>query len=183
MRPDVPDWRPADLRWRSSSKRGLQVLQCFEKGNQCALVFGGKIETERVAFHSVGFRAVGLEACGNVVIARAARVKPVFERRAPAAVTEHAAIPHAFERRNFVVARAATGLEREVRIGADGNRQDVVLLLGAGRRGEAFGERQLVIGIKRRSVAAGAAFALEDFLAALRRQPSNLFGLGGGLSE
>ena len=152
----------------SSSKRGQLVLQRFEKCNQCTPIFGGEIETERVSFHSVGFRAVGLEAGGNIVAARAARVEPVFERRTPAAVPEHAAIPHAFERRNFVIARAAPSLGGETRIRANGNGEDIVLLLGPRWRVEAFGKRQLIVGIERRSVAARAAFALEYFLPALR---------------
>ena len=61
------------------------------------LVFGGKIETEGVPFHGIRLRAVRLEAGGNIVVACAARVELVFQRRTPPAMPEHAAIPHAFK--------------------------------------------------------------------------------------
>src|SRR5215472_4931933 len=60
-----------------------------------------------MAFHHVGLHAIRLEARGNVITPQPARVEPVFQRRAPAAVPEHAAIPDALERRDLVVACAA----------------------------------------------------------------------------
>jgi hypothetical protein len=119
-----------------------------------------------MAFDQVGLRAIWAEAGGNVVVARAARVKPVLQRRTPTAVSEHAAVPHPFERGHFVIAGTAPGLQGQVGIGADRNWQDVVLLPSSRRRCKAFGRRQLVAGVKGRRVAACATLTLEDFPAA-----------------
>jgi hypothetical protein len=48
-------------------------LQSLQKCDQCLLVFGGKIESERMALHRVCLRAVGLIAGGNIGVACAAR--------------------------------------------------------------------------------------------------------------
>src|SRR5262249_41501776 len=119
-----------------------------------------------MSFHRISLRAVWLETRGHVIIPRAAWVEPVLERGAPAAVAEHAAVPHALEGRDLVVARAPPGFERQIRIGADRNQKDVVLLLGARWRREAFGGCQLVVRVEWRRMTASAAFAVEDFLAA-----------------
>src|SRR3989442_7366396 len=105
-----------------------------------------------MTFHRISLRAVWLEACRNVVVARAARVEPVFERRAPAAMPEHAPVPHAFERRNFIVAGSSTSFHCQIGVCADRYWKDVVLLVRARRRGEALGGSQLVVGIERRGV-------------------------------
>lgn len=77
------------------------------------------------------------------------------------------AVPYAFQRRDFVVARTAPRLQRQIRVGADRLRQDVVLSLVLFGNGEAIRRRQLVTGVKRRRVTPGAALLLEDFLATM----------------
>ena len=79
-----------------------------------------------MAFYGVGFGAVRFEACGDVVIVEAFWIEPVFEGCAPAAVTEHAAIPDAFERGDFVVAGSAAGVQGEGWVGAYGDGGDVI---------------------------------------------------------
>src|SRR6266567_4606929 len=100
-----------------------------------------------MALHRIRLRAVGLETRGNVIVARTARVKPVFEGCAPAAMPEHAAIPHALQRRRLVVTRAAPSFEREIGICSDRDRQDVIFLSMVRWNGEAVGWRQLVVRI------------------------------------
>ncbi len=91
----------------------------LEKRDQCLLVLYVQIEPEPMTFYRVSFDSIRLKAGRNVIFARAAPVKPVFERGAPAAVPEHSAIPHPFQRRHLVVARTAAGSGCEIRIGAD----------------------------------------------------------------
>src|SRR5215813_7455318 len=119
-----------------------------------------------MAFHRVCLSSVRLEPTRNVVAARAARVKPVFECGTPTAMPEHIAIPHPLQRGHFVVARAAPSLESETRVGSDRNRQNVILLFCSRWRREAFSRGQLVIGIERWRVARWAALAREHLLSA-----------------
>src|SRR5215510_4416991 len=90
------------------------------------------------------------------------------------------AIPEAFQRRNLVEARAPAGLKRQRRIRADRERQDVIFLQVFGGNVEAVHRSQFVVGVKRRRMANGAAFPLEDLLPAARERVE-LVRVGRGL--
>jgi hypothetical protein len=81
-------------------------------------------------------------------------------------VAEHAAVPDAFQRGDFIVAGSASGLECETGIGAYGDREDLVLCLMIPADGEPFGRSQLVVRVERRGVTDGAAVACEELFAA-----------------
>src|SRR5262249_58583844 len=114
----------------------------------------------------IGTSIVRLPAGWHVVVVHASGIEPVLQRRAPPAVAEHAAIPRAFQRRHLVVTRAAALLEREIRIGSNGDGQDVVFLSMIRWNGEAIRRRQLIVCIERLRMTRGAAFAIEYLLPA-----------------
>ena len=118
-------------------------------------------------FHRARLDAVALEPRRHVVVFQAIRSEPVFERGDGAVVFKWAAIPDAFERRYFVIARAAPCLQRQTRVSADRHGQDVVFLFVFGRHAEAINGREFVIRIKRRRVASGASLALKNLLSTL----------------
>src|SRR5205814_1824517 len=106
----------------------ISDLQSAEKSDQGVLVIYGQLQPELVARHSACSDAVGVEAGRDVVRANPPVIEPVLECGDPAAVPERAAIPDALQRRDFIESRAAPRLERQVRIRADGESHDVVLL-------------------------------------------------------
>src|SRR5579859_2997591 len=97
-----------------------------------------------MAFHRERLWAVRLETSRHVVVAHAIRVEPVFEGRAPTAVSEHSSVPHTLERRNFVVAGASASLHRKVGIGPYGEGQNVEACGRVSRHAEAVRRSQLV---------------------------------------
>ena len=76
--------------------------------------------------HGIRRVSIRLETGRNVVIVNPPGIEPVLQRRTPAAMAEHAAIPDTFQRWDFVVARPAACFGGESRIGIDGERQDSV---------------------------------------------------------
>src|SRR5690348_1060615 len=74
---------------------GVLRSKSLQKSDQSFFIFGREIEAEVVALHREGFGAVRLEAGGNVVVAHAPGVEPIFQSCAPAVVPEHAAVPNA----------------------------------------------------------------------------------------
>src|SRR6476620_11599818 len=117
-----------------------------------------------MAFYGVRLSPVWPPAGRHIVVAYTTRIEPILERGAPAAVPEHAAIPHTLQRRDLVVARAAPSFQCEIGIGSNQDRQDVVFFSMVRWNREAVGRRQLVVGIERRRVARGAALATEHLL-------------------
>jgi hypothetical protein len=116
--------------------------------------------------HGIRRVSIRLKTGRNVVIVNPPGIEPVLQRRTPAAMAEHAAIPDTFQRWDFVVARPAACLAGESRIGADGERQDSVFACGITRRRETLCRSKFVICVEWRGVAAGAALAFEDLPAA-----------------
>ena len=110
--------------------------------------------------------SVGSEAGGNVVTSHAVRVEPAFERGTPAVVAEHAPIPDAPDGRHLVIACSSPGTHREVWIRSNRNGKDIENRTRVPRNVETLRRRELVIRVKRRRVANGAALALEDPFAA-----------------
>ena len=138
-----------------------------EKCDQRFAIFLGQIQPEGMAIYRIGLHAVRLKARRNVIVARTARVKPVFEVCAPATMPEHASIPHALQRRYLVVACAAPRPESQIRVCAHADRQDIVLFQMILGDGEAFGRSQFVISVERRRMSHGAAFPRENVLSTL----------------
>ena len=97
------------------SAGGKPALECLQKRDQRAAIVGRQIEAKPVTLHCSRRDTVSLEAGRHVVVAQAPRIEPVFERRHRTVVLERAAIPHAFQRRHFVIAGAAARAERQVR--------------------------------------------------------------------
>ena len=118
-------------------------------------------------FHGIRRVSIRLETSRNIVIVNPPGIEPVVQRRAPAAMAEHAAIPDTFQRWDFVVARPAACLGGEPRIGINGERQDSVFARGVRRRRETFCRSKFVVCVEWRGVAAGAALAFEDVPAGL----------------
>src|SRR5215472_7245038 len=119
-----------------------------------------------MTFHCEGLRAVGLEARWEVVVPNSIWVEPILEACAPAAVSEHASIPNALERRDLVIAGASASLHGEAGIRSHGDRQDIEFSGRVRRDDEAFRRCEFVAGIEWRRVAHDATLILKDLLAA-----------------
>src|SRR6476620_803665 len=121
-----------------------------------------------MAFYGVRLSPVWPPAGRHIVVAYTTRIEPILERGAPAAVPEHAAIPHTLHRRDLVVARAAPSFQCAIGIGSNRDRHDVEFLSMVRWNREAVGRRQLVVRVERRRVTCGAALAIEHLLSLCR---------------
>ena len=91
-------------------------------------------------------------------------VEPIFERGNRAVVFKWPAVPYPLERWHSVITCSATGSQRKHRIGSDNNRQDIEFRPVVFRDCEALHGGQLIVGVKRRGVTAGAALPIENRL-------------------
>src|SRR5438128_5039255 len=115
-------------------------------------------------FNRLRLYAISSITSRHIVIAQAAWIKPVFERRDCAVVLKRPAIPDAFKHRDFVVASAAPSAQRRGRIGVHRPLLNVVFLPMIVRDCESIRRSQFVAGVKRRGMATRASFALKHFL-------------------
>ena len=114
---------------RGGSVVAFTVLsECFQICNQGGFVFGGQLQSKLVTRNCAGLDVVTPESRRYIILAQPPRIEPVFKRRNRAAMLEHIPVPHATERRDFVISRSPPGIHRQVRIGADRNLKDIVLL-------------------------------------------------------
>src|SRR6266567_710285 len=114
-------------------------------------------------FYRLRLYAIRSITSRHIIVAQAAWIKPVFERRDRAVVLKRPAIPHAFKHRHFVVAGAAPSAQRRRCIGVHRPLLNVVFLPMVVRDCESIRRSQLVAGVKRRCMATGASFALKYF--------------------
>src|SRR5882724_13382610 len=103
----------------------MSVSQGFQECDEGLPVLQGKLQPERMSLDRAGFHAAIMEACRDIVVPQTTRIEPVLQGRHRARVLEGPAIPNALEGRNLVEARPAPGIERQSRIGTDGERNDV----------------------------------------------------------
>src|SRR5687767_9159886 len=107
-------------------------------------------------------------------------VEHLFQRGDRTIVKVAPAIPDAFQRRNFVIARGLSSLQSQAGVRADGDWQNIEGRRLVCRWREALGERQFITRVERRRMAAATAFAYKDFLARLRL-PIKRMEIGGWL--
>src|SRR5580704_5528455 len=112
--------------------------QRLQESDQSFSIFFAQSEPKSMPFHGIRRVSIRLETGRNVVIVNPPGIEPVLQRRTPAAMAVHAAIPDTLQRWDFVVTRSAACLGGESRIGIDGERQDRVFAHGARRRRETF---------------------------------------------
>jgi hypothetical protein len=103
-------------------------LQGLEECDKSSAIVRGQVQSERMSLNGIGLHPVGFKSGGHVVISQTAWIKPVLQRRTPAAVAKHPPIPDTAQRWDFIIAGPTSGLQREVRFSADGERQNVVFL-------------------------------------------------------
>src|SRR5450755_955207 len=95
-------------------------LQSLEECDKSSTIFCGQVQSERVSLNGVILHAVGFKSGRHIVISETAGIKPVLQRRTPAAMAKHPPIPDTAQRWDLVVTGPAPGLQREVRFSADG---------------------------------------------------------------
>jgi hypothetical protein len=76
----------------SSVPRSLESSEECDQG--CPIPFR-EVKSKLVALNSIRVRAVRFESGRNVVVTCSARIEPILQSGAPAAMSEHAAIPDA----------------------------------------------------------------------------------------
>ena len=80
--------------------------------------FRGQPQAKLVSRDGAPGHFVADEAGRHEVMAQTSGIEPFLQCGHRSVVIEHAAVPHALERRHFVKAGALSGLQREVRIGS-----------------------------------------------------------------
>src|SRR2546430_6030821 len=101
------------------------------------------------------------EAGRHEVLAETSGIEPFLQRGHRAVMVEHSAVPDALERRHLVEACSLSGLERQVRIGSYGHGHHIRPVRVIWWQAVALSQRELVVGVEGRSMAAGASFPLE----------------------
>src|SRR3984885_2478471 len=139
-----------------------QALKCFEKCNQILLLSGGQAQAEGMPCDRIRVGTIRLEPSGYVVFMQTIGIKPVLQRRAPATMAEHTAIPHSSKRGNLVISSAPPRLRGQARVSSHGHRQDLVFLQVILRNSEPWCRRELVITVDGGSMAPRTPFTAED---------------------
>lgn len=135
-----------------------------------------------MTFHGARLEAVSDMSGRHVIVAEPPWIEPVLERGHRSVVLERTAVPHAFERGNLVVPRAATRLERRSRICSDRAARDVKAA-------------EVPLWISKPSTGVSVLFVYSGGVWQLAQpsrvktslpwaaSASNLFGFGGGFNE
>src|SRR5262252_6457987 len=124
----LPEWPLPRRPLRGSVVVFTVISECFQICNQSGFVFDGQLQSKLVTRNCAGLNVVTPETRRYIILAQPLRIEPVFKRRNRAAMLEHVPVPHASERRDFVVSGSPPGIHRQVRVGADRSPQNVVLL-------------------------------------------------------
>ena len=105
---------------------------------------------------------VDFEPRGHVVVAQARWIEPLLQTRDRAVVTVQSPIPDTTKRRDFVQARSLARLEGQIRIGPNRDGQNILVQRMVLPKRKSSSQRQLVVSVKRRSMAAWTTFPIKE---------------------
>src|ERR1700722_1384248 len=105
-----------------------------------------------------------VEALRNIIGFQSRGVEPFFQCLGLTAMAEGVPEPNALQGKHFVESGSSTRFERKVWVSSDADIHNVVGLAKIIWDLEPCGRRELIVGVKRRCVAANAALPLEDDL-------------------
>src|SRR5581483_5734358 len=145
----------------------LTPSEGLEEGNQRLLIRRWEFQPKLVARHSPGLHTVAPEPGGNIVVPQPALIEPVLQCSHRAVVFKGAPVPHATQRRHFVITGAASCAKCESGIRFDRHVQDVVFVQVLLGNSEAAHGQKLVVGVVWRCVTDRAAFSLENLMPCL----------------